>query len=70
MRRTKIVCTIGPSIDTAERIADLIEAGMDVARLNLSHGRREDHLRRLELIRGVSRKLNRNVGSLFDTRGP
>ena len=70
MRRTKIVCTIGPSIDTAERIADLIEAGMDVARLNLSHGKREDHLRRLELIRGVSRKMNRNVGSLFDTRGP
>jgi len=70
MRRTKIVCTIGPSIDDEGRIRDLIEAGMDVARLNLSHGKREDHLRRLKLIRSVSEQMKRNVGVLFDTRGP
>ena len=70
MRRTKIVCTVGPSIDTADQIAKLIEAGLDVARLNLSHGKREDHLRRLELIRDVSARMKRNVGYLFDTRGP
>ncbi len=70
MRRTKIVCTIGPSIDTEERIASLIEAGMDVARLNLSHGTSEDHLRRLNLIRKVSSEMKRNVGFMFDTRGP
>ena len=70
MRRTKIVCTIGPSIDTAEKIAKLIGAGMDVARLNLSHGSLEDHLRRLELIRDVSSEMKKNVGFLFDTRGP
>ncbi len=70
MRRTKIVCTIGPSIDTEERIEALIEAGMDVARLNLSHGRREEHLRRLKMIRDVAARMNRNVGILFDTRGP
>jgi pyruvate kinase len=70
MRRTKIVCTIGPSIDTEERIEALIEAGMDVARLNLSHGRREEHLRRLKMIREVAARMNKNVGILFDTRGP
>ena len=70
MRRTKIVCTIGPSIDSKERMKDLVLAGMDVARLNLSHGSSEDHLRRLEMIREVSKQLNKNVGFLFDTRGP
>ena len=70
MRRTKIVCTIGPSIDSADKIAKMIEAGMDVARLNLSHGKRDDHLRQLELIRDVSSGLKKNVGFLFDTRGP
>ncbi len=70
MRRTKIVCTIGPSIDSRERIHDLIEAGMDVARLNLSHGTSEDHIRRLEMIREVSREMKKSVGFLYDTRGP
>jgi pyruvate kinase len=70
MRRTKIVCTIGPSVDTEERITMMIEAGMDVARLNLSHGNLEDHLRRLEMIRNVSAGMKKNVGFLFDTRGP
>ncbi len=70
MRRTKIVCTIGPSIDTEEQIAGIINAGMDVARLNLSHGTREDHYRRLKLIRKVAAEQKRNVGFLVDTRGP
>lgn len=70
MRRTKIVCTIGPSIDTADKMAEIIEAGMDVARLNLSHGKREDHFRRMDLIREVSRQLKRTVAILVDTRGP
>ena len=70
MRRTKIVCTIGPSIETEEKITKVIEAGMDVARLNLSHGSRKDHYSRLELIRSVSEKSRKNVGFLFDTRGP
>jgi pyruvate kinase len=70
MRRTKIVCTIGPSIDSEDLIEKLICEGMDVARLNLSHGTREEHLRRLKMIRAVSARMNRNVGLLFDTRGP
>ncbi|MFO7953081.1 MAG: pyruvate kinase [Bacillota bacterium] len=69
MRRTKIVCTIGPSIDTPEQIKKAIEAGMDVARLNLSHGSKEDHFRRLQMIREASSPAG-NVGILFDTRGP
>ena len=70
MRRTKIVCTIGPSIETEERISEIITAGMDVARLNLSHGTSEEHIRRLELIRSTSSRMKKNVGYLFDTRGP
>ncbi len=70
MRRTKIVCTIGPSIDTMDMIKKLIEAGMDVARLNLSHGSSEDHIRRLEMIRNISSRIKRRVGFLYDTRGP
>ncbi|MEW5783846.1 MAG: pyruvate kinase [Bacillota bacterium] len=70
MRRTKIVCTIGPSTDSPERIAELIEAGMDVARLNLSHGQRKEHCGRIELIRDVCRQLKKTVAILVDTRGP
>ena len=70
MRRTKIVCTIGPSSDSPEVIKALIEAGMDVARLNLSHGRWEEQLRRIRTIKDVSRSLNRTVALLVDTRGP
>ncbi|MGM0651824.1 MAG: pyruvate kinase [Bacillota bacterium] len=70
MRRTKIVCTVGPSIETEERIKESITAGMDVARLNLSHSTSEDHIRRLELIRAVSSDMEKNVGFIFDTRGP
>lgn len=70
MRRTKIICTIGPASETPEAIAALIEAGMDVARLNLSHGESEDHWRRLRLIGEISSSLNRVVAVMVDTRGP
>ncbi len=70
MRRTKIVCTVGPSTDDEEQTVKLIEAGMDVARLNLSHGTSEEHLQRLGLIREAGKQVNRNIGFMFDTRGP
>lgn len=70
MRRTKIICTIGPASETPEAVAALIEAGMDVARLNLSHGKSEEHWRRLCTVCEVSRQLNKIVGILVDTRGP
>ncbi len=70
MRRTKIVCTIGPSIDQAAQIERIIDAGMDVARLNLSHGSSEDHYRRLDLIRQQAEQKKRTAGFMIDTRGP
>ncbi len=70
MRRTKIVCTIGPSTDRASDISALIEAGMNVARLNLSHGRLEDHLRRITTIRELAHERKAFIAVMVDTRGP
>ncbi len=70
MRRTKIVCTIGPSIESEEQIERIIDAGMDVARLNLSHGSSEDHYRRLNLIRRVAEGKRKTIGFMVDSRGP
>ncbi len=70
MRKTKIVCTIGPASDSPEALEKLIKAGMDVARLNLSHGTREEHVERIRKIRLLSRELNKVVALLLDTRGP
>ena len=70
MRKTKIVCTIGPASESLETIKQLIEAGMNVARLNFSHGDYEEHGRRIQLIRQASRELNRTVAILLDTKGP
>lgn len=70
MRKTKIVCTIGPASEDRETIASLLEHGMDVARLNFSHGKIEEHLQRINLLRFVSRQMGKRVGILVDTRGP
>ncbi len=69
-RRAKIVCTLGPSTQTREAILALIEAGMDVARLNFSHGTREQHLASYRLIREVADTCQRAVGVLADLQGP
>ncbi len=69
-RRTKIVCTIGPATATPDRIRDLIDAGMDVARLNFSHGDRSDHERVYTMIRKASDEAGRAVGILADLQGP
>ena len=69
-RKTKIVCTIGPASESPKMIEKLILAGMNVARLNFSHGSHEEHMARIETIRSVSKKLNRYVGILLDTKGP
>jgi pyruvate kinase len=70
MRRTKIVCTIGPSTSSPEMIARLIAAGMDVARLNFSHGTHADHAQRIKLLREAARKADRPLGILQDLQGP
>ncbi len=70
MRRAKIVCTLGPATKTPEMIGGLIDAGMDVARLNFSHGDYETHLSLLRTVRAEAEKRGRAVGILQDLQGP
>ncbi len=70
MRRTKIVATIGPASSSFEAIGRLIEAGMDVARLNFSHGTHDEHAQRIELLRAVARRADRPLAILQDLQGP
>lgn len=70
MRRAKIVCTLGPATDSHEEILRLVEAGMDVARLNLSHGNYEDHRRSIDAVRAATDASGRGVGILADLQGP
>lgn len=69
-RKTKIVCTLGPATDSSDGIAALIEAGMNVVRLNFSHGHRDDHRATIRRIREVAQRLDREVGILQDLGGP
>jgi pyruvate kinase len=70
MRRTKIVCTIGPSSESPEVLRELIQNGMNVARMNFSHGTHEEHLKKIETIRLISRELDKPVAILQDLCGP
>src|SRR5690625_4729324 len=70
MRKTKIVCTIGPASESKETLTELIKAGMNVARLNFSHGDFEEHGQRIKNIREAANKLNRPIAILLDTKGP
>ncbi|WP_028561911.1 pyruvate kinase [Paenibacillus pinihumi] len=70
MRKTKIVCTIGPSSESLENTKKLIQAGMNVARLNFSHGDFEEHGNRIKNIRQANKELGTNVAILLDTKGP
>ncbi len=70
MRRAKIVCTLGPASSTAERIGELIDAGMDVARLNFSHGNHSSHAALLQVIRTEAERRGRPVAILLDLQGP
>ncbi|EES71324.1 pyruvate kinase [Paenibacillus sp. MB22_1] len=70
MRKTKIVCTIGPSSESLENIKKLIMAGMNVARLNFSHGDYEEHGNRIKNIRQASAELGKSIAILLDTKGP
>ena len=69
-RKTKIICTIGPVTDSEEMIKKIIDAGMNVARLNFSHGTHKEHMQRIKMIRSVARNLNRYIGIMADTQGP
>ena len=69
-RRAKIVCTLGPATCTAEQVGALVDAGMDIARLNFSHGSRADHERTYRLVREASDRSGHCVGVLADLQGP
>ncbi len=69
-RRTKLVCTIGPSTSSPEMIEELIRSGMNVVRLNFSHGTHEVHKKNIETIRELSRKLKISIPILMDLQGP
>ncbi|OHQ31614.1 MULTISPECIES: pyruvate kinase [Staphylococcus] len=70
MRKTKIVCTIGPASESEEMLEKLMKAGMNVARLNFSHGSHEEHKARIDTIRKVADRLGKTIGILLDTKGP
>ena len=70
MRKTKIICTIGPSSESKEMIEKLVKAGMNVARLNFSHSEYKAHLEKIKTIREVNAKLGAHVAIMADTKGP
>lgn len=70
MRKTKIVCTIGPASESIEKLEQLIGAGMNVCRLNFSHGSHEEHGLRIKTIREAAKKTGKTVAILLDTKGP
>lgn len=70
MKKTKIICTIGPACTDEKIIINMVKAGMNVARLNFSHGNYDDHKERIELIKKVRKKLNTPIAILLDTKGP
>ncbi|RZS34277.1 pyruvate kinase [Herbihabitans rhizosphaerae] len=69
-RRAKIVCTLGPATATAEKVRELVDAGMDVARMNFSHGSHSDHKQVYDLVRATADETQRSVGILADLQGP
>src|SRR5882762_1761381 len=70
MPRAKIVCTLGPASSTPQRIGELIDAGMSVARLNFSHGSHEDHARLLQIVRSEADRRGKAIAVLLDLQGP
>lgn len=70
MKKTKIICTLGPATDEETTLLQMIQAGMDIARLNFSHGNREEHRRRIAMVRRAGEKMGIPVGILLDTKGP
>ena len=70
MRRTKIVCTIGPASESPENVQELLKVGMDVARLNFSHGTYEEHGKRIAVLKKEAVKAGKYLAVLLDTKGP
>ena len=70
MRKTKIICTIGPASDRPETFAAMCKAGLNVARLNFSHGTHEEHQQKIDMIKAVREELNLPIAIMLDTKGP
>ena len=70
MRKTKVICTIGPACDNEETLIKMCKEGMNVARLNFSHGTHEDHQEKIDLIKKVRQKLGLPIAIMLDTKGP
>ncbi len=70
MRQTKIICTMGPSVDSDEKIKELMLCGMDAARFNFSHGSHEEHKVRMDRIKRIAKELNLEIPLILDTKGP
>lgn len=70
MRKTKIICTIGPACETEETLIEMCKAGMNVARLNFSHGTHEEHQKKMDVIKNVRTKLALPIPIMLDTKGP
>lgn len=70
MKKTKIICSIGPASASVEVMEKMVMAGMDVARINFSHATRESKLNIINIVREVRQRTKRNIGILFDTKGP
>lgn len=69
-RRTKIICTIGPAVNSLDKIMELMKAGMNIARINFSHGTQEQHLATISTLKEARRILNQSLAILLDTKGP
>lgn len=70
MKRTKIICTLGPSTNSVEKIVELVHAGMDIARMNFSHGTHADHKARIDMVREASKITGKQIAILQDLQGP
>ena len=70
MRKTKIVCTLGPATDSDGVLREMLESGMNVARFNFSHGSHEEHKRRLDALKALREELGLPVAAMLDTKGP
>ena len=70
MKKTKIICTIGPASENEETLTQMCKEGMNVARLNFSHGSHEEHQKKIDLIKKVREKLGLPIAIMLDTKGP
>ena len=70
MKKTKIICTVGPSTDNVELLEQMMQDGMDLARFNFSHGNYAEHEKRLALVRKAAQNVGKVIATIADTKGP